>query len=701
MRAFLAVLRLELGRWKNLLVVAALGGFMPLLAYVAPGIPDHLRGEICDGAAVIGAVCLALVTVISAGFGRLGDPAQRAFFLQRGVPTTAAWAGQHAAPWLATLGTLFWAMAPATVFGRGLAAPVLGELMSWAADVTVVDFLHVLTPQYYGEGPTVMPDLGRLRWEAWQPGLQLTILALLLLGLLLLASFVGTVLRDRSWRLIPDMFALPLVALAYAWAGAGLLAHMAWAEWVLGLVIMSSFALLGGLVGSFLAVARGRGDAPRSHLAWSLGLWTTLFLGVGIAGWRAHWALDLGLADLQLIEDARPANAGPWMFVRGEAKGRLALDASLLVNLETERQVVLAGTPYSETFSPNGAHAAWVVAAVGEDTASMYTLDLLDPEAQPVMVATPFRAERPLGSWRMGIRALSPDGTKALLTEAGRHKVIALPEGTPLVMDPPRRHRVSLAHAAFLEPGQVRLYQHVSVSEDDRWNPRIVEIGDLSWADGSYTVQGRQELGQELLGLYLRMNPSHQRALQLAKEPYRAALLDARTAETLQEIELPGLVPREHLFIADGGFVVFAGQKPTGEGRGLWEPAANIFRFDAQGQQRGEPISYAPGTYRAVGGQPSDDTLVACGRAPREGRPTWSWGEGYDCKLLDLSSGAVTPLGESKRPLGFLAILRSSDGTPPAVGSPATRLFLDADGQLLWLDLETRTLVPASVPLGS
>jgi hypothetical protein len=697
MRPFIAVLRLELGRWKNLLVVAALGGFMPLLAYTAPGIPDHLRGEICDGAAVIGAVSLALVTVVSAGFGRLGDPTQRAFLLRRGVPGWAVWSGPALAVWAAAMGAIVLAMLPATILGRGLAAPVLGELMLWVGEVSLDGPLRWLLNVDGDPTTRVMPDLSESAWQGWSTVWPLLVLAATLATLQQMASFLGTAMRDRSLRLVPDLLGLPAVGLSFAWATTRLLEHHAVAEWLLGLGILASFTLLAGLVGAGLSTHIGRSDPARSHTGWSLGLWSTLLLGVGALGLRAHWALDVGIEDLERLEHVQVAPAGPWAWVQGPARGRLDLDAKVLVNLESGRSLALGTTPYGHEFSPNGEQAAWMVHEIGRDRVTLWALDLTDPDSEPRVVASGL-------SWAGGhspwIQALADDGRVAAIGRDDRLVIIDMSDGSALAMEPPNRGDELWPRMVALEDdGRATLYGHIM--EGGRHDKKRVglEVAALSWRDGSFELRGRHRLGADLLMHYLRMDARRERALVLQKAPHRAWLLDARTAEPIREITLPDLAPRDFLFLADGGFVVAAGQEPSEDGY-VGDRVATIQRFDRDGQLVGAAFTYAPGAYKVIGGQPSADTIVLCGNEPNQSPWQGMRRRGYRCHLAELDTGETTPLGSELWPLGYLTVLSSSDGTPPAVGAPATRLFLDQDDNLLWLDLETHTLVPTKVPLG-
>jgi hypothetical protein len=698
MKPLLAVLRLELGRWKNLLAVAALGGFMPLLAYLAPGIPDHLRGEICDGAAVIGAVSLALVTVISAGFGRLGDATQRAFLLRRGVPGWVVWLGPALAVWAAALAAIFLAILPATILGRGLALPVLGELMLWLGQVSLEGPLRWLLN--VGDDPytKVMPDLSESGWRGWHSTWPILAMAAFLASLQQLAAFLGTAMRDRSLRLMLDLLALPTVVLAFAWATTRLLEHGAVAEWLLGLGILAAATLVAGLVGAACSTHIGRSDPAGSHMGWSLGLWTTLLLGVGAIGLRAHWALDVHIEDLERLEHVQMAPAGPWAWVQGPARGRLDLDAKVLVNLETGRSLALGTIPFGHEFSSSGEHAAWLVQNLGQDRVTMQALDLTDPDSRPREVSSELSWAGADPPW---IQALADDGSIAAIDQDDRLVIIDMAQGTVLAMEPPnRRDAVWRRMAAFEHHGRVSIHGHIMQGSADARKRVGLEVATLSWEDGSFEVQGRHSLGEEVLMHHLRMDTERERALVLMRKPRRAWLLDARTAQPIREVVVPGLAPRDFVFLADGDFVVVAGQKPSDEDY-EGDAVATVQRFDRDGEPVGAPFTYAPGGYKAIGGQPSADTLVLCGIPTGQGPWKGMRRLGYHCHLADLDTGRTTSLGPRLWPMGYMTIIYSSDGTPPAVGAPATRLFLDPEGQLLWLDLDTRSLVPATVPLGS
>ncbi len=696
MKALFAATRLELSRWNNLLVVAALGGFMPLLAYVAPGLPDHMRGEICDGAAVIGAVNLALVTVMSAGLGRLGDPTQRSFLLRRGVPGWVVWSGPALGVWLSTMGAVFLALLPAIVLGRGLALPVMGELMLWTGesslDAPLRWLLHVDGSSY----TRVMPDLSNSVWQGWGSVWPVLVLAAALAALQQISAFIGTAMRDRSLRLIPDLLGLPAVLLGFAWATRRLMEHRAVAEWLLGLGILSLAVLLGGLVGAALSTRMGGSDPGRAHTGWSLGLWATLLPGLGAVGLRAHWALDIHIGDLEGIEHIELARRGPWARVEGPVRGRLDLDAELLVNLESGRSLALGTIPYGHQFSPQGQHAAWLVHDIGRDRVHLHTMDLRDPTSRPREVRSGLAWRKTDSLW---IPAVADDGSVAAIQQDDRLIIIDMVQGGILAMEPPGRTKRRYLRTVSLEQdGRASLHSHLLEDSAGDQIRAGLEVASLSWRDGSFEVLGEHSFGVRLLGHYLRMDAQGDRALQLAKNPRRAWLLDARTATPIREITVPGLVPRDFLFLADGGFLVLAGQEPSEEGY-LGDAVATVQRFDRDGEPLGAPFTFAPGASKAIGAQPSADTIVLCGTEPGQG-PGWGrLRRGYRCHLADLEAGTTTDLGSGLSPLGYLSIVFSSDGGPPHPGSLATRLFLDAQGRVLLLDPDTRSLVPTTLPL--
>ncbi|MFH1468814.1 MAG: hypothetical protein ABIO70_30780 [Pseudomonadota bacterium] len=668
----LALLGLELARWRALAGVALLAGLIPL-ALGLPIVSGGHGAEVRDGSALVLALSLAALGAVQAGLGRLGAPRERAFLLGLGLPAAAIWAGQLGAAWGGAVAVLVLGLLPATLVGGGLLGSALGDLLAWPYREWAEVVEH--SNAWVRSSEVLLPALTD-PWTAWAPAPQVTLLALGLLGLVVLATFLGTALRDRGPRLILDVAGLGVVALGMSWALQPLLAQEAWGEVVLGGALLATALLFGGLLGSGLAVALGRADPGRSHLGASLGLWALALLGVGAVGARARWALDVCLADLDVVDWVEVAPQGTWAVLQGRARGRVAYHRVLVADLATGQAFPMEDLrdTWDWAFASDGRSLVW---KRGERASPLFR-DLGDPDREMVVVPGTFSSSD-------GIEALSPEGHLAIQDwHSQRVRVVALPGGHPVAMEPPTAGmRGGLKVARFLAGDRLQLVRDIACPEPERPERRFwcgVRVVDLGLG-GEVLHSADIPVGARTTAFSF----ADGRLLLTARHPSAVVLLggdgggEEVTLDLPPEARIVGVVP-----LADGGFAL-AWRIPATEDRGLWFLGA----FDADGTARGSPRALGLARRVRLGGAPAPGQVVVC---RDDGVAILEAERRYRCALEPLDGGASVPLGDGLLPATPLVSYTGGQLSVP--GAPATRIFRDAGGRLRWLDLEVRALVP-------
>ncbi len=674
MKAALAAARLDWAHWRPLLLAAPVAGLLPLLLGMRALGGAH-AADVRDVAALVLAMSLAVLGAVQAGFGRLGHPARRAFPLRRGLSAGALWFGQLAGAWLASMVVLLLALAPATLAGGGLLGILSRELLAWPYRLWADAVIHTNADT---RAQAVLPAAWTRAdpWTAWAPAPQLALLGLLLLGVLLVAAFLGTALRDRGARLALDAVGLGLAAAGCAWAFAPLLRWLALGEIGLGAAILSAFLLSGLLFGTAAAVALGRADPGRAHLAASAALGLAALLGIGTAGARAREAVDLTLADLAITGEVEGAPRGSWAVVEARARGRVAFWRYFLADLATGRVIPMTGLRKdgsgARVFAPDGNAVAWKGQAFPWRAGSLWYQDLARPDAEAVEV--PDR-----GAGWGSLAALSSDGRLVLVNHRGRVRVVTVPDGRARFAERSTEDEQGYLQAlVFTERGGLRLVRGLWCADPERPGRRYgcgERVIDLA-PDGRAIRTA--ELPVDGAALVALLAPG--RLVAWHHRDGWAKLVDLEDGIEGVDLPLPpdARVPAP-VRLADGGFAL--GWRATVDG------ARHFFlaSFDRDGRPRGGVRDLGPIRWFRLGGEPTPGEVVACTTDP----PPFPSRSG--CVLVRLADGAITPLGDGTE---TAAPRRDPAGKLVAPGTPATRLFVDRRHRLLWLDLEKRALVP-------
>lgn len=622
MRGFLAVLQREIVE-RRLLAAAALSlALIPLVLPLLPGArgnPSELR---IASATILALLLSGALALILGGSIIARDVAERriGFYFARPLSGTALWAGKLAAAVVLVLGTGAVVLLPTALVEGWL------DVDGWS---------------------------GR---DLASAGLVLSLGALSLLLLLLLAHGVMTVVRSRSPWLFLDVAGLCVVGLL-VWDSLerfqrfALFGSIEVDAWIYG--GLATAAVLGLSTGSALQVCGGRTDPRRGHRLFSLALWGCLGTAALLFQGSIRW---LGLAEPEDLEELQPlatSPSGSWIAFTGgdELRGNLPFaflfDAGsgrfVRINDPLAHRIHVSSYPL---FSADGRRAVWLEPERRDGSFALLHLDLRDPKARPA--ATTVSLSRYPSAF-----ALSPDGAR-VATVTGRGLVVqSLPEGSLLASVRLPWTLEWWDHLQFAGPGRVRLYrvdeevggQRIAILEMAVPGGRLSEIGEIADADLADA----------------RVSPDGERLL--LQTGRRVGLYDGRTGDLIAGDDAGNW--SDAFFLGDGRITVVELGKGWREIRILSPGLAAERRFHFRGVQS-----------LRVGGQPAPDRLVvAVAKERTTGDRVWQ------SRLLDLDTGAIRDLGTGLEP--FAGPLAGSEAA-------ASRLFRRGD-RLVLLDLDTGT----------
>jgi hypothetical protein len=624
MRDFLAVLQREVVERRLLLLAAGLSGLFPLVFPYLRGSSGRNAADLQGAVALIGALIFSTVLAILLGGSVISrDLAERrlSFYFSRPLSGWAIWAGKMAATALLVLGSGALVLLPA-----------------WLAGATV-------DPSgYWGGGLVRDFDEIALGWAA------------LVVVLILAAHAASVMMRSRSPWLLFDLVALGLAVALIASAGDRLLLEGAFVpanRIVIALVVALPLALLAA---SLFQVIRGRTDLRQGHRWLSVTLWSLLLVfGLASVGY-AHWVVDVGPEDLEEITRVKPAPAGSWIVLEGEARHWGPFSPTFLVDTSSGRSVRLrAAVPLRwphlrPEISADGRRAVWLARQHSDfdSPVELMTLDLTRPEAVPVATPVTFPMTRPDTLFDI---ALSPDGSRLASLRGGRLLVDEVSTGRTLV-SLPLPGRAENQRMMFLEPDLIRVYLfHIGkqggsvrteIYEADLGARKLTRTGgagrslwDLDWSEEVHERIPVRDLSRGLLHIH-----------------------DGRTGEVLATLPASRLPWAESSLLTRGRLAVPTGRRGSWDLKILAQDGSELRRFHFDGVHMLQ-----------AGPQPGPDHLVAVTRE-NEGREGWrSW-------LLDLESGASRLLGEELVPVSRLS--------PP--GDLGSKLFLEGGDRLVRLD---------------
>jgi hypothetical protein len=493
--------------------------------------------------------------------------------------------------------------------------------------------------------PTVLFD-GKRAFAAFDTSGPATAYFLLTTVLLLIgAHTVSSMVRLRSAWIVLDFFLAAFFAVAIALSLRSLFFADFWdlyemkhsPEWLAWWLTAPLIAAL--LTASYVQVADGRTDARRSHGALSATLWGLTAAFAAILGGLAWWVASAGPRDLVAIEGGvQAAPRGSWVALAGKMRNRGAAGAAFLYDTASGRCVKLdrfAGV----AFSANGSRAVWFEESQGfyerkrTGVIRVASLDSTQPES--------IESDLQVDDWTRFV--LSPTGHRLATLQGDR--ILSVYD----LADP--AHPKQLV-AANLSPGPRPGWIAFSGEDAVRVLPTKIS-GD---SKGMLTTE------------ILELNVSSKK-IEPASRFGPAALPRALAATLSENLKSPKM-----RFLSGGRIVV----------AGVSYGKAFLKTFTEEGKAPTLPLELGAAASVILGSEIAPDRIALAlnpFRRNEEGaRKAWK------LAVVDISAGRVVSSVDGLIPADRFGWWFSPEMPPAETGSPASHLFLDADGALVRLD---------------
>jgi ABC-type transport system involved in multi-copper enzyme maturation permease subunit len=649
MRAFAAVFTREIFERRFAFVVALFAGFVPLIGSLAYGwrSPDAGEGRVL--VAFVGATALSAAFAILLGAAVIvGETKEKriSFYFSRPIPSASLWAGKLLAAIAITLATAFLAFAPGWLSGNGRARKL------WGLDATLgrTALAALALAVVFVLGSHAVVTVARLRspWVALD--LILAAALVFLAGLAL-----RTLLRDTFMTFAGGSPGINIAAISVA-----------------GLAVAVALALT---FASLAQVAEGRTDARRAHGAFSVVFFGISGLAVTLVGGYAAWCASARVTDLaQISGSVQAAPRGPWLLAAGPLRAGRG-GAAFLFDASGDRSLRVRG--YDTVFSQDGMHAAWGERRFGfsgwAGTAEILIADL----ATGRVIETGIR----LDSWWTNL-ALSPTGRR-LAVRSG--KTITVYD----LSNPANPRNLSAYNVAterrtfaFVDEETLRVFPRVL---SNTWRHDLeesqIEISELSLLSKKSLVTGR--LDRETLP-FLRLSPDARffvgtrRLSDDALPDQVLTLRDGSTAAQLATLADRLRSPQAR-FLTGNRIAVL----------GLAGASARLLFFEGE-KGWGAPartIDLGPAMRVALGGEIATGRVVVALNS-HDGDDDAARRE-WKSFSVEAATGSRAPLPNGLVPVNRFGFWYNAILPPAEASSPASSLFLDADGRLVRLDPAT------------
>jgi ABC-type transport system involved in multi-copper enzyme maturation permease subunit len=634
MKGTLAVAAREIAERKLLFLGALVAGLLPLGFPLLPVLRGNSRDARSVAVLLLAATIAVAFPLVLGATILVGDIAQKrlGFYFSRPLPAASIWAGKLLGALLISVGCAFLTAAP-VIFVEGESA--------FSSD----------TGGLGSRGPLVLA----------LPGV---------LVLFLLAHVVASMARLRSAWIVLDFILAVVFAVAIALSLRSLFLAGVWdldemkhppetiAWWLTAPLIAALLAA------SYVQVADGRTDARRSHGALSATLWGLMaLLALPLAG-LAWWVNAATPKDVIAIEGGiQSAPRGSWVVLAGKVRSRGAAGAVFLYDTASGRYVKLHGSG-EVAFSADGARAAWFEEKGFFERKRNGALQIASLDsAKPVSIGSDLQTD----AWMPFV--LSPSGRRFAALEGD--KVLSVYD----LADP--AHPKQLV-AVKLPASAVSRRLSFSGESSLRVLPMIFRndpgaTGNAEMLELDIPSKKIQPTGRFDSAVLPRLRASADGSRLIGVRETRLTLRDGRTGALLAVLSEDLENPR--LRFLSGGRIAVTG---VADGKGILK----IFLESERTPSRA--IELGPAANVVLGGE------IAPGRVAVALNPFRSNDEtarkAWKLAVVDVTDGNVDSHFSGLVPADRFSWWFSPILSPADAGSPASKLFLDADGALVRLD---------------
>lgn len=638
MRAFAAVFAREIFERRIVFPVALAVGFFPLLVSLVTGWSRPNAAEILVLTAFLGACGLSVSLALLHGASMIaGETKEKriSFFFSRPLPAATIWGGKLLAALVLTLAAAALAFSPTWLAAPGRSRGIFGFSS--------------------GPGQTLLAALG--------------IGLVVVLG----SHAVVTIGRLRSPWVALDLTLAPALVFFAAVSVRSLVRNAGGGNPVRAAMITLAAALLLALVvAPLVQVAEGRTDVRRAHGAFSVVFFGICAAAVALVGGYAWWCASAKATDLDKVEGGVWASPrGYWVAATGPLRGWRG-GGDFLFDTAGGRSLRIRS--WTLAFSQDGSRAAWGEPRFGflqrrDNRLDLFVADLATGRAVATGLETAVSATL----------ALSPSGRRLAALEGKTLEAFDVSD----TRNPRQLAAFGLSGdvrgLAFFDEDTIRLYPRIFNAKSRKdLGPASLEITELSLPSKQSLVTGRFDretlplLRLSADGRYLGgTRKAGEDGSVLTLHDGRTGVLIATLATDLRIVQARFLTGNR---IAVAGIAGARARVDFFEVEKGWGAP---FRSTDLGSCARVVLGREIAAGRvAIALLPFEENLPALQRAAK-------------LAVVDAATGAV-----SDGPAGLVPADRFSwwlsPVLPPAEpGSPASLLFLDADGRLVRLDPAT------------
>jgi ABC-type transport system involved in multi-copper enzyme maturation permease subunit len=586
MNATVAIARRELAE-KRFVLLAAIA--FAALAFVVPLVPGVHAGQKREAIVIVSTVLavgftLGLSTILGATIiGRDLSEGRLSFYFTRPVPATAIWFGKLIAALILITICFGVVVAPAALLG-------LRAFPGWTGD------------------PSVFP----------------AIVLIASVALLLLAHGIGTFVRSRTTWIAADFVCAAIIGGATYGLSRTLLDGFAVELTNRFLELLSAFAVVAMVTAGAWQLAQGRTDRRRSHLQFSLALWSLLGVAILIGGAFVWWVVSVRPGDL-IAEAWVQESVGPWSYFAGGARNRGDYRAAFLYNIDNGQFLRLPADQMwvAPVLFSNDGRVAVLMNRARDFSREVLVAHLDSKRPRPIatgIISDPYAEQ------------LSPDGSRLALIDRG---------GILTIYDLASRRSLGSTRApagpnwamslAFVSSDTLRIYVR------DQQNARF---GIFEYSLATKTLR---ETGQFATARYamLRFTGDQTRALIRSQRGDLLEVRDARSGAILTTVAPhSGARFGNAMFLGDGRIVASE----------IGTNSAMVRLFDPNGVAVRDVSLGDLGNAYVRAATPDDRIIVTARRSQ----------QGWSAVVVDLNRGAILRVDRGLQPLSFGSVRSGS-----------------------------------------